>query len=434
MHFILQIPLEVRLTLLFLVGVAVAGQLNRGIYRLAWNARRIGPWSPPPDEVPPRHWSDRIPVLGWWGLRRESPWQGRAYWVRPMLLELGTGVAFALLYWFETERFLLWPALPELAPPSPAVLHAQFLSHIVLICLMIVATFIDFDEQTIPDAITVTGTVAAMLLAVAIPYSALPTLHDPAWDLPSTHHLVLTSSTTVQPWWEGGLGGPYSWPPLLDGYAGLMLGVLGIWAWCLAILHKTWTLRHGFVAALRYLVASVLRRRTWPLPLALGISLSLVIVVTWLAAADPVSPRWQSLLTAVAGICFGGGLIWAVRVVGGHALGVEAMGFGDVTLMAMIGAFLGWQTALLIFFVAPLAALGIAAAQRIFSGDQHIAFGPYLCLAAVIVLCTWNGLWNQWARPMFSLGWFIPAVLACCLLLMGGMLGFWRIVRSTLGS
>jgi hypothetical protein len=35
---------------------------------------------------------------------------------------------------------------------------------------------------------------------------------------------------------------------------------------------------------------------------------------------------------------------------------------------------------------------------------------------------------------MFSLGWFIPAVLACCLLLMGGMLGFWRIVRSTLGS
>ena len=47
--------------------------------------------------------------------------------------------------------------------------HVQFFSHATLVSLIIVATFIDFDEQTIPDAITVTGTVAALFFAAACP-------------------------------------------------------------------------------------------------------------------------------------------------------------------------------------------------------------------------------------------------------------------------
>ena len=42
--------------------------------------------------------------------------------------------------------------------------------------------------------------------------------------------------------------------------------------------------------------------------------------------------------------------MWAVRIIGTLTLRQEAMGFGDVTLMAMIGAFTGWQSTLLIFF------------------------------------------------------------------------------------
>ena len=52
---------------LFLLGVAVATQLNRGIYRLAWFARPIGPWSAAHEAALPRHWSDRIPIVGWIG-------------------------------------------------------------------------------------------------------------------------------------------------------------------------------------------------------------------------------------------------------------------------------------------------------------------------------------------------------------------------------
>ena len=129
-------------------------------------------------------------------------------------------------------------------------------------------------------------------------------------------------------------------------------------------------------------------------------------------------------------MCFGGGLIWGVRIVGGQALRVEAMGFGDVTLMAMIGAFLGWQAAFLIFFLAPFTALLIATAQWVLTGQRHIAFGPYLCFATLIVMLGWNAVWTEWASPMFSLGWFIPIMLVCCLVLMGGMLWLWRLVRD----
>ncbi|NLX56818.1 MAG: prepilin peptidase [Planctomycetaceae bacterium] len=420
---IANVPLELRLILLFVVGLLVGRQVNRGIYSLAWFPRVLGPWSPPPPGAPPRRTLDRLPVVGWWGLRRESAWHGAGYWIRPLLIELATGAGFAGLYWWEVGQRSLWPAG---GAPGMAALHLQYLSHLVLVSLMLVATFIDFDEQTIPDEITLTGTAVGVILAALFPAVALPTIYEPFDGATSVHQIVLTSSTTSPLMWRDGLGGPDSWPPVLDGGAGLGCGLLVVWTWCFAILHKTWTLRRGVWKAVQYAVASVVRGRTWRVPAALGACLSAVVVLTWLRGAV----WWESLLSSLVGMCFGGGLIWSVRIVGGHALRVEAMGFGDVTLMAMIGAFLGWQSAFLIFFLAPFTALLIAAAQRLLTGQRHIAFGPYLCLATLIILLYWHAVWIEWARLMFSLGWFIPVLLICCLVLMGGMLHLWRLIRD----
>ncbi len=430
-NFILSIPIEVRLALLFLLGALLGGQLNRGIYRLAWNRRAIGPWSLPLDGAPPRHWTDRLPIVGWWGLRREAACHGQGYWVRPLLLEVGTGIGFALLYWLETDQRILWPTLPGLADPEPWVVHLQYLSHIILTSLMIVATFIDFDEQTIPDEITVSGTVIALFLAIAIPWSFLPTLFQPAAGTPAINHMVLTSST-ISGQWADGLGGIFSWPHALDGPLGLALVFLGIGGWCFAIMHKTWTLRYGPVRAARYMLASIVRRGTWRLPGTLALLLWGAAVATWWLGNGEHQYHWQGLVTAVVGMCFGGGLIWAVRIIAGHAMRVEAMGFGDVTLMAMIGAFLGWQAAFIIFFLAPLSALFIATTQRLMTGQRHIAFGPYLCISTLILLFAWDSLWTHWAQPLFSLGWFVPGALAICLILMGGLLWMWRIVRDAI--
>jgi prepilin signal peptidase PulO-like enzyme (type II secretory pathway) len=145
-------------------------------------------------------------------------------------------------------------------------------------------------------------------------------------------------------------------------------------------------------------------------------------------------PSWQSLLSALAGMAFGGGLVWTVRIVGTRALGQEAMGFGDVTLMAMIGAFTGWQATLVIFFLAPFAAVLICVTQWVLTRRRDIAFGPYLCLAALFLVIRWEPIWNERAQQVFRLGWVVPALVAACLVLMGGMLSLFRLFRQPHGS
>ncbi len=66
---------------------------------------------------------DRVPVLGWWGLRREAPWHGPGYWIRPLLIELATGIGFAVLYWGEVDQRWLWPDIA--GPWSTRLDHAR---------------------------------------------------------------------------------------------------------------------------------------------------------------------------------------------------------------------------------------------------------------------------------------------------------------------
>lgn len=405
---------------LFVLGVIVGTQLNRGIYRLAWHPRLIGPWSPAHHEAPGRQLVDRLPIIGWIALSRESSIHGRGFWVRPMLIEIATGACFAGLYWFEVLQMGTVPR-GAAALATPATLHLQYISHALLFCLMLVATFIDFDEQTIPDAITLPGTLAGLMLAIAFPTSRL--LVGPIRPLPAGH-LTPVSGVRISGWYE--------W---LGSSTCLAIGLACFLAWCCAVVPWSWITRRGLGKALQYLWASFVRRLSWSM-IAIAAVGSLTIIATWALANAPTAAanhRWESLFSALVGAAAGGGLIWAVRIVGGHALGQEAMGFGDVTLMAMIGAFLGWQSTLLIFFLAPFAAVIIAAAQWMLTRRHDIAFGPYLCLASCFVVIRWPDVWNS-AGPIFGLGLFVPGVLAVGLALMGVMLMGLRWLKEAFGA
>jgi prepilin signal peptidase PulO-like enzyme (type II secretory pathway) len=416
------------LVLLFLVGAVLGGLVNLGVYRLAWRPRPISPWSEPAPDAPPRRPTDRVPVLGWLGLRREASVHGPGFWVRPMLVELLCGLGVAALYWWEIDRLGLLPAgVPHPAPaPWLAMLHVQLAVHVALIMLMLVGSLIDVDEKTIPDPITVPGTLLALLAAAVYPWSLLP---DAAVriGMPAPANLW-----NVQPaaWPFMRLTSPNAWPPWLDGFphvGSLLIGLGCWWLWCVALMPRSWYARHGWRRAAQLLVARLCRE-----PATMRISLLAAVGSLGIAARWAwTGPGWAALLTALIGMAATGGIVWAVRVVGTAALQREAMGFGDVTLMAMIGAFLGWQAGLLTFFIAPFAALVVGVLVLALRRDTEVPYGPFLCLAALIVLVCWAAIWDRtW---VYFEGLLVPVVVVFCIALMPILLFFWRLVREGLG-
>jgi leader peptidase (prepilin peptidase)/N-methyltransferase len=92
----------------------------------------------------------------------------------------------------------------------------------------------------------------------------------------------------------------------------------------------------------------------------------------------------------------------------------EGMGLGDLTLLGMIGAFMGWQAAILTFFLAPFFGLGQAVwkmckkvkkwirGDQLSSADREMPFGPYLSVAAATLLFLWPKIWRGWALGLFD--------------------------------
>ncbi len=67
----------------------------------------------------------------------------------------------------------------------------------------------------------------------------------------------------------------------------------------------------------------------------------------------------------------------------------EAMGFGDVKFMAMIGAFLGWQAVLFTLFIASVVGAVVGVVQKTVGREEWarpLPFGPYLALGAFVWL------------------------------------------------
>jgi leader peptidase (prepilin peptidase)/N-methyltransferase len=94
----------------------------------------------------------------------------------------------------------------------------------------------------------------------------------------------------------------------------------------------------------------------------------------------------KALLDSVIGVLAGGGLIYLTGVLGQLAFKKESMGGGDVKLMAMLGAFLGWKMAILIFFLAPFFGAPIGIYTKFIKKEETIPYGPYISLASFVVM------------------------------------------------
>ncbi len=92
------------------------------------------------------------------------------------------------------------------------------------------------------------------------------------------------------------------------------------------------------------------------------------------------------LFESIKGLIIGGGMIYLTGVLGKIMFKKEAMGFGDVKLMALIGAFLGWKLVVLAYFIAPFFGLIYGLYRKIRYKDEYLPYGPFLALGAVVVL------------------------------------------------
>ena len=315
--------------------------------------------------------------------------------------------------------FYLWLAggglVGQALVPSWQEAETWFVLYTIFLGLMTIATFIDFDEKMIPDSVTVPGTLIALAVAALAPWSRLP-------------EVVKGTLQTITHTYPDPPPAPSTWQELA-----IALGIFAIWIW--ALLPKISVWYYGWGTSIRFMYAFAfqpkrktvcpLRTRTRSLP---GITLflclllllgTIAIVTTWLCLP---AVNWQSLYGSLQGLAFGGALIWSIRIVGTFALQQEAMGFGDVTLMAMIGATLGWQATLVSFVCTIIVVIIGVIIQLIITRDPQIAFGPYLCMGAAITIFYWHALWPASARGVFQLGNLIWWILGASLALMAVML------------
>jgi leader peptidase (prepilin peptidase)/N-methyltransferase len=93
--------------------------------------------------------------------------------------------------------------------------------------------------------------------------------------------------------------------------------------------------------------------------------------------------------SSLIGTFIGFGLFYLIAVVGLHVFKKEAMGGGDIKLMAMVGGFLGWKGVILTTFLGSLSGAIVGVLVILFKGKERgsrIPFGPFLALGSVITL------------------------------------------------
>jgi leader peptidase (prepilin peptidase)/N-methyltransferase len=95
------------------------------------------------------------------------------------------------------------------------------------------------------------------------------------------------------------------------------------------------------------------------------------------------------VLEALLGILIGGGCLFAIAFIYELITKREGMGGGDIKLLAMLGAFLGWKSLFFILFVSSLIGAVVGISVMIARGKDMkyaVPFGPFLSIAAVAYL------------------------------------------------
>lgn len=126
----------------------------------------------------------------------------------------------------------------------------------------------------------------------------------------------------------------------------------------------------------------------WHLPLGIEDPIGSAALYPWLGERAFEAAGASSLARAVAGAAAGGGLLGLLRWAGERVYGQEAMGLGDVKLLAAIGAWFGVTGVLYTLFGASILGASVSIVlllRRKVGMRSAIPFGPFLVMGALLV-------------------------------------------------
>lgn len=355
-----------------LLGALIGSFSNVLIYRLP---RRESVAFPPSHCTSCNHRLsplDLVPVLSWVALRGRCRYCGAPIRPRYPLVELLTAGGYALL-----AVLLPW----SLVGPILVGLWALF-------TLLLVIAFIDAETRTIPDELVLPG----VALGIALGYANRA-----------------TGAVTI------GLPGPAE--ALLGALLGAgviaLIALLGAWVLrrfrerrfpefpvnyqsvALAAFAGAWVgVTFGVVIGLLSVALNVFARRVVRVPELVTLGGLLVSLVVGVYGYGPgIIPMFQNALAAAGGMSLLAGVYWAVQYWGqtdaddeSEDYDPEAMGFGDVKLAALIGAFLGWEQLLVSLAFAVFAGAAIGIVGIVLGRGNKLPFAPYLALGALFAL------------------------------------------------
>jgi leader peptidase (prepilin peptidase) / N-methyltransferase len=132
---------------------------------------------------------------------------------------------------------------------------------------------------------------------------------------------------------------------------------------------------------------------------------SITLPVLWIGILCNMSGLYTDVYSSLYGTIAGYMALWSVYIAFKLATGKEGMGHGDFKLLAMLGAWLGWQALPVIILVSSLLGSVVGIGLILFGGhkkSQPIPFGPYLALAGWISLLYGNDLIRLYYRYMVN--------------------------------
>ncbi|MBR3324645.1 MAG: prepilin peptidase [Clostridia bacterium] len=119
--------------------------------------------------------------------------------------------------------------------------------------------------------------------------------------------------------------------------------------------------------------------------------------------------NFDFFINRVLGLCVGGGIFLLITLIGGLIAGKEAMGFGDVKLMAGLGLVFGWLNTIMIsvssFLLGSIISIALLVMRKK-KGSEYIPFGPFIILATFLLIFVPDNIMLTVLLKIFTLGMY----------------------------